>query len=423
MRNYKINIFHFICVTILLLQLIRMQIDICFPNISGTLYQIIYYMKYLGAGILIFFTLKKRNKNKEIIEKVKRYVKIFLPLFILFVIVEIIACIQSPVPREYGISYWTRMTANILDKITILTEIICISIICGEDAIKCISNTLIKDGLLILLITILKTGIMETFETFLVILGIAEENQATMMLEVHELTYCVGLCILYYLFFDDRKTKGDIVRICILTIIFVLGGKRIGFAGIIIAGIVSLIIHKRNLSLILIKSIGILGTVICMIYVYLLYDGEVLSSLNELGINVMGRDEIYNYYMDRTEFSPTFLGWGIAGVSKTIEHMPKEEVGNMVAVRGLHNDILKIYIEFGFIGSLLWYAFNLIYLPTMIYKKIGKYQAKVYMCLAIYAFITYLTDNTENYFVFQVIFLIIPLLSDRKQKNIVENDN
>ena len=416
MKDYKINIFHLICGIVLLLQLLWLQTNTLFPNINNMLYQIIYYMKYFGTAILIVFAILKKNKKKEIIDKERNYIRIFIPLFILFIIVEIITLIQSPVPSVYGMSYWTRMIANILDKICILVEIICIFMICGNDTIKCIANTLIIDGIILFAVTIIKTGIMDTLSTFLAVFGIVEKTTATGMLEVHELTYCAGLCILYYLFFYNRKTKRDIIRLIFLIIIFILGGKRIGFAGIIVAGFFGLIAHKKGLALIWLKSIGMIGTIICMIYVYLLYDGEVLNSLNKYEINAMGREKIYSYYMKRTEFSPSFLGWGIASVSKTIENMPKDEVGNMVEIRGLHNDILKIYIEYGFFGSLLWYAFNLIYLPAMIYKKIGKYQATTYMCLAIFTFITYLTDNTENYFAFQVIFLIIPLLNARKNR-------
>jgi len=416
MKNYKINIFHFICGIVLLLQLLWLQTNTLFPNINDMLYQIIYYMKYFGTAILVFFAILKKNKEKEIVEKERKYVRIFIPLLILFIMIEIITLIQSPVPREYGLSYWTRMIANMLDKICILIEIVCIFMICGNDTIKCVSNTLIIDGLIILIATIVRVGLINTLNTFLAVFGIVESNKATGMLEVHELTYCTGLCIIYYLFFYNKKTKVDVVRIFLLIILFILGGKRIGFAGIIISCIFALIVNKKGLALIWLKSLGIIGSIICIVYVYLLYDGEVLTILNKYGINAMGREKIYNYYMNRTEFSPSFLGWGIASVSKTIENMSKEEVGNMVEVRGLHNDILKIYIEFGFIGSLLWYAFNLIYLPIMIYKKFGKYQATAYFCVAIYAFITYLTDNTENYFVFQVIFLTIPLLNSKKMK-------
>ena len=86
----------------------------------------------------------------------------------------------------------------------------------------------------------------------------------------------------------------------------------------------------------------------------------------------MGRDLIYAYFVRRTKLSPTQMGWGMAGVAKVVENMDRSEVMYMAAVRGVHNDILKIYINFGFVGSLIWYALNLIYFPVKFMNEYGK---------------------------------------------------
>lgn len=44
------------------------------------------------------------------------------------------------------------------------------------------------------------------------------------------------------------------------------------------------------------------------------------------------------------------MGWGMAGVAKVVENLDRSEVMYMAAVRGVHNDILKIYINFGFLA-------------------------------------------------------------------------
>ena len=81
----------------------------------------------------------------------------------------------------------------------------------------------------------------------------------------------------------------------------------------------------------------------------------------------------------------------------------------MVAVRGIHNDILEIYIEAGFLGSLLWFGYQWLYVPLKLYNNMSKRTATLYMALIIYSFITYFTDNTEGYFVFQVTLFTLPL--------------
>lgn len=420
MKELKINLSHLLCGLVIFVQLIWMQTKVIWPSAGGIAYYIIYYMKYFGAAILLFYTLFKR-KDKEVMLRQKKYISIFIPLFLLFVFIEWFALIQSPLDEQYGMSFWSRSMVYILDKICILIEVSCIWILCKKDTIKCISNALIFDGLLLLFLTIIKTDIVSTLKTFLVVFGIIEGNEASQLLEIHELTYCIGLCIIYYLYFCYEKTKMDKIRLILLILLFILGGKRIGFAGIIIGGIFALFVHKKGLSIKSIASIGIIGTIFCIMYVYFLYDGEVMSYLSYYGIDVMGRDYVYNYFIKRTDFSFTNLGWGLSGVSKAIENMSRAEVGNMVSARGLHNDILKMYIECGFIGSILWYLFNLLYVPIKIFKKIGRYEATLYISLILFAFITYLTDNTENYFVFQVILILLPLASHEILKKKQEN--
>lgn len=132
---------------------------------------------------------------------------------------------------------------------------------------------------------------------------------------------------------------------------------------------------------------GVCGTCICFIYLALVYNDGLFIFLEDHSVNNMGRDLIYSYFTRRTTLEPSQLGWGMAGVAKVVENMDRSEVYYMAAVRGLHNDIMKIYINFGFIGSLLWYAFNLIYIPREYFKKYGKkWQSYIcrwhYICLS-----------------------------------------
>ena len=106
----------------------------------------------------------------------------------------------------------------------------------------------------------------------------------------------------------------------------------------------------------------------------------------------------------------------MAGVAKVVENLDRSEVMYMAAVRGVHNDILKIYINFGFFGSLIWYVLNLVYFPVKFMEKYGKKVATIYMALILYLFVTYLTDNTESYFVCQVALLLIPITEYLKEK-------
>ena len=418
MKELKINIPYTLCQFVIILQLMWMQKKVLFPSISGIGYYFIYYMKYIGAFLLLMYKLK-RKKDKDL--KTNKYICIFIPIFFLYIFIELIAMMQSPIQEQYGRELWSRGIMYILDKICIFIEIVCIFDFTKERAIDCISGALVIDGVILILITILKAGIVQTIQTLLIVFGLANENKASHLLEVHELTYCLALCIIYYLYFGN-KNKKHINRLILMCIIFILGGKRIGFAGIIVSGLFALFVHKKGLSKFNIKVVGVIGTFLCVAYVFLLYDGTILTYMNSHGINVMGRDAIYEYFLRRTGFSFKNLGWGLGSVSKLLENMSKSEVGNMASARGLHNDVLKMYIECGFIGSLIWLTYNWLYVPINIFKKVGKKQATLYIALTIFAFITYLTDNTENYFAFQVILLLLPIAAyENKLKDSWEN--
>lgn len=408
MSNFKINMSHFLCSLIIFLQLLWMQKRVFFPSSNGMVYNIIYYMKYIGAIVLFFYTISKK-RDYDVIQVQKKYIRLFAPLFILIIVVEFITLCDGRIVDEFGVSYWTRALSYILNKICIFSEIACIYILCRKETIKCISNALIFDGLLIVSLVIVKCGIFETLKVFFAVFNLIPKNSAMKLLELHEITYCTGLCIIYYMFFYKNKTKSDIIRIILMIIIFILGGKRIAFIGIVVASLFSLIIRKSGLTIKGITIFGFIGVVVCILYIILLYKHNLLSYLKNGGVDVMGRDIIYNYFMDRTEFSVFSVGWGVAAVTKVTENMTRFAVGNMVNVKGLHNDILKMYIELGFWGCTVWCAFNLLYVPKKIYKKFGRKRATLYMSLIIFAFITYLTDNTENYPVFQTILFIIPL--------------
>lgn len=406
----KINIPRLLCGIVILFQLLWMQTNAIYPSINDRLYKILYYMKYFGCFLLLFYTVFIKRKNNEV-SLYKKYVKIFFPLFIIIFIVQFFAFAQSPIAEKYGTRYWTRSLTNILDKICILMEVACIGILCGDKVLSVITKTLLIDSIILCMFTMIRAGFSEVLKVFLYVLGLSNNySYAAALLEVHELTYCIGLLLIYYLYFYKSNNKKDILLKVLLIIFFILGGKRIGFAGIICAGAVAFVIYKKGLSTSGIKFFGIAGTVICMLYLVLLYNGEFMNYLASHNINAMGRDSLYSYVIGETEFSVTNLGWGYGSVSKVLENVTKADVGNMVNIRGLHNDILKTYIEFGFVMTILWLLFNLYNVPIEMSKKISGKSATLFMLLNIYTFITYLTDNTENYFVFQVILIILPVI-------------
>lgn len=400
-----------LCGIVIFLQLLWMQKKVFWPSLSGSMYQIVYYMKYIATFALLFYSLSK-PRGKELVRKRNKYFNLFIPLFMLFFIVEIVAIFNSPAVSTYGVSYWTRCLALLLDKVCILTMVSSVWMLCGEKSIDCVSTTLILIGFLQMIVVLLRTGVLTTLQVFGIVFGFSSSNAASALLETNEYTFVLGLLLIYYIFFRKKDDRKVYFRIISLAILLIAGGKRIVFGGIIVAGLFSFFVKKRGLRKGTLTAVGLMGTIISVFYVAMCYNGEAMAWLALHNVDVMGRDVIYSYFTERTSFSFDFMGWGLAGISKFIENLTRSDVGNMASVRGLHNDILKIYIELGFVGGVLWYLYNLVYLPRKLFHNFGKKDATLYIALILYAFITYLTDNTENYFIFQVVLWLIPLTAN-----------
>lgn len=408
----KVKRTHLLCGMVVFLALVSGQSGKLFGISGGTLYQLLFFSKYIATAGLTAYALSVRRKVLD--SEVKKMFKIFSLLIVLMVITEIIAAVKSPVPAMFGVKYWTRSLFVFLDRICIYVLVADIWTLCEKKAVDCLTFTFLIDELLVFVSAIFKVGPVGILNSFLNAFALKEGSSN--YFEVHELTFCMGLCIIYYLFFDEKK-KNKIGRICLLIVGFILGAKRIGLAGIAAAGLFSLFIHKKGLTRRKLVITGTIGIVICFLYLFIIYNNEFFVLLNQYGINNMGRDLIYAYFTRRTKLDMSQIGWGMAGVAKVVENMDRSEVLYMAAVRGLHNDIMKIYINFGFGGSLLWYAFNLLYVPIKFFERYGKKVATIYMSLILYMFVTYCTDNTEGYFVCQVALILIPITEYLKENH------
>ena len=374
---------------------------------SFMLLLILFNMKYYGSFVLVTAAILK-NGRRIFDDTDKNYIKLIGLLIPILLIIECLSLPGSPVVAQYGTKYFTRFMATILSKICIVCEAASIYTLCEQRTLKTLINTFIINGIVVILLGVAVKGSQEALNSVLSAFSITAREVGKNIFEVHESTFSIGLCILA-IFYSGIKRPKMLIAFIILAVLFILGQKRIGIAAILVAFVFMFFVRKRGLSITTLLCAGIFGIVVCFAYITIIYDGRFFEIMSNEEINVMGRDAIYGYFTSRTELSPTYSGWGISSVSKFIEDMSRKEVGNMVAVRGIHNDILEIYIEAGFLGSLLWFGYQWLYVPLKLYNNMSKRTATLYMALIIYSFITYFTDNTEGYFVFQVTLFTLPL--------------
>ncbi len=66
--------------------------------------------------------------------------------------------------------------------------------------------------------------------------------------------------------------------------------------------------------------------------------------MNYVGMNSMGRLNVWEYFAQFYKFSPAYIGLGLGSVQQLLD------VLNNAYFARIHNDILMYYIELGFVG-------------------------------------------------------------------------
>lgn len=177
-------------------------------------------------------------------------------------------------------------------------------------------------------------------------------------LEVHNLTYCMGLFFVYYLV-SNQYTKNEKIKILIPILIAVIyGNKRSLFLGLAVSLLLYFILNKfesrRMWTLRIVFGIYIIGT---FIFLWLVRSGIFADILSYFNIPDMARLRIWNYFSDSYTISPNYWGRGIAYTDNRMvlkSTMQALDITNKIPI---HNDILRMYIGWGFI-PFLYYIMN-----------------------------------------------------------------
>lgn len=372
------------------------------PLIYGFSGRIIHFFYLISTLVLVVMALSGHSQQWRTRRRwAGQYFRwqILLPLAVL-VTAPLYSLWSQPI-EEFGLSYWSRWLSEFLFRGCMLVSAWCLFVILGEKTMDLLTRTLLIISGILLILAFLRFGPGQVLRVPLVVVKLLPESRASQFLETNHISFTLGICYLYSYFQGEKTPAARFSRFLSLIVLF-LAGKRIGLFAIVFSLLLGFLVKKRGLSKKLVITVGICGVVLCLIYLNEIYNNSIISLLNEHNISWSGRDAVFQYFTRRSRFDPGFLGWGQGATSKMLENMSYREVGNMVVFRGLHNDILKRYLDWGFLGFIGWAWYNLLFLPKKVFHMYGKKAATLFLVLLTYSFITYLTDNTEGYFVFQV---------------------
>lgn len=206
--------------------------------------------------------------------------------------------------------------------------------------------------------------------------------------------------------------KQKYVLLMFSSIMLYLSHKRIAdvafLLSIIIVFFVYKFIDKRCYKYIC--SISMVVVLIASyIYIYTCKSGYIIDVFNRMGINSMGRANVWSKFNNSYEFSVMFLGRGGGWVDSALREL------SIPSFDLLHNDLLTIYIELGFVG------FGLVILAYCMIPILCKNQncKIVIMSIIIYTLVNYMTDNISIYVNYWLpLTLIIEYLLTENYKSI-----
>lgn len=356
----------------------------------------------MAAGYAIIYP--DRRRIRDVLTPTAMFLSLIAALFLWSVVIWIMSFMNLS-------SMIRGCSKLVFQTISILTAVSGVYLF-HEKAVDLFTTSLCIANSAIMLLEIPHFGLaasIRSLVTCLVTFGDAEGYARN--LEIHDLTFVFGQLILYYAVFAPHGTRQEKKRqrrylfACIF--FFLVGMKRIAIPAVILFVLVGLFFRARKMPKWFYPMIGAAWTIFFLVFIYFIRAGFVTQLLDWFGIDMMGRDYLWSLASDYYEFSITYIGRGFEYVDSIVQSWYK--AGLINHPYPFHNDILKVFVEMGFPGLLLWAGIQYIATPAFLLHYADEWTTLLYMCDLSYMTVTYLTDNTSFYFWSTMALRMIPL--------------
>ena len=241
-----------------------------------------------------------------------------------------------------------------------------------------------------------------------VVTGGETEIPIMRQLEVHDVTFAIGAYMLFLLI-QHRWIKHVKFKLLISAALFGIGFKRIAILSITMLVVVFIVLRTvRPLSKFIMGAAA--AALMCgsMCYVIIIKDGIFDYLVDKFEINTMGRAGLYDMFKDKFDMSIGFIGHGAGWTTRLITQWFEDGVIDH-SFGALHNDILTMYLELGFVGFLIWLVVELYVKNRIIGIIYGERMEIITFIVGLYVFITYFSDNTHFYPCVQTSLYLIPM--------------
>lgn len=353
------------------------------------------------AWIAIFCFALEYNKKSNTTATLKReQLKFFMKLFLLPLIVP---HLYSILLNFFGKVNTYRITTNVTVYIPTIFAILAFNFL-GATTIKCHIKALFWAWFISFLTALIFIG-PQIVPNALREAYFDDITAGKNYLEFHDIGLSIGYFIVFYTWITNFRStsKWNFYVLLGSWIIFFFSMKRVSFIAIF-AEVILVFWLKRmkndkgryRFCLIL----GIITVFVGYFFIFFFMQASSYTSLLSL-VDLRGRNYYYQAALSLAKFNPLFFGIGRNALTQIFQ-----TEWSYMRVDNVHSDLIKLFVEYGFVLYGLWLIFFYIIAPHMIKNRYGEKGAIVYYILQFYKFFMFMTDNTETYFIAQISIII-----------------
>ncbi len=287
-----------------------------------------------------------------------------------------------------------------------------------EKAVNIIWISCVINNLYYLMLFLQKYGPLGLFRVFQI--SELEELSHSKTLEVNEVSFILGAILIYFVINYKPANK---LKIFITAFFVLIGTKRILFASIFVAFVAYYIFKKaRNAMVVWAIMLCVIATV-WLFFVTSPYYELVAAAL---GINLMGRsfsgNGVYSAVVGKYTMSPLYFGHGFGYVSYILYY---NYTAGVIGTTGFHNDILKYYIDLGFIPFFAFLIYMTVGISNIARKKFSSEAALQYLALFTLTLVCWTTDNLASYpnYMMAAFVLYYLAINSKEKVKLDENSN
>jgi hypothetical protein len=318
----------------------------------------------------------------------------FLPYMLGLGISVVIWIIRRP-----GLTTMTRGGFYVIYMFIALLTALSYVAVFGRNSVYVLLAALVAGNLLVIYSYGIKTGGASAWVSNYIqqIVTFTQAEDAFPQIEDADIQFAFGCMILYFAFDDGEKLSRRIMCIAISLVFFAVGLKRITVfalvAALLIAGIAGRKKRRSDVQLVRLFAAVLAAALFAYVVVGKI---DLLEWLYDyFDIDTKGRTDFMTFIDTYYYISPAYIGYGFGYVNRLMEVLYN---AGRIDAAVLHNDILRLYVELGFWGFIV---FAVTYWYTRLdffIRQRSRQVFRIVLAVVIYLTVTYLTDNTLFYF-------------------------